>query len=417
VTPSPHSSPSPVGYLRALFLANGVFCAAIWPFAAVILRGRGLDPAVIGLVLGGGALGATLITPTFGHLADVVVGRVNAIRITVIVAVVAAAALLASLPLAIVAIAVASVLVQMNLVMGLGDALAVDALHTPGKQYGNLRSLTSLSYALAVVAAGFVYNDAGYQASPLVLLVAAAAIFVIVGRVPDPTRDATVRAAGANHGGDEAAGRFGSISRALAVEPRLLVLLAALTLGYTGVMAGVTFVTIRIDDLGGRPSDVALTYGISALTEIPGLMVTGFLVRRVGLPTMFLVALALHAILIASWGILATPEAINATRLLTGLCFGSLLATRVLAIDRLLPAELQGTGQTLVTAVTFGLGAVTGSVVGGFVYSGFGPLVFFMFAGALTLAGGIGTWFALRPATLTASRPDNLRPQPSARRP
>jgi PPP family 3-phenylpropionic acid transporter len=390
-----------VGYLRALFLAIGVFCAAIWPFAAVILRGRGLDPAVIGLVLGGGALGATFITPTFGHLADVVVGRVAAIRITVIVAVVAGATLLAPFPIAVVAIAVASVLVQMNLVMGLGDALAVDGLHAPGKQYGGIRSLMSLSYAVAVVVAGFVYNGAGYAAAPLVLLASAVAIFVLVGRVPDPTRDPAVRAAGASHGGDAAAGRFGSISRALAVEPRLLMLLAALTLAYTGVMAGVTFVSIRIDDLGGRPSDVALTYGISAITEIPGLMVTGFLVRRLGLPAMFLVALALHAVLIASWGVIATPDAINATRLLTGLCFGSLLATRVLAIDRLLPAELQGTGQTLVTAATFGLGAVAGSVVGGFVYGWFGPLIFFVFAGALTLAGGIGTWFALRPADAT----------------
>ena len=386
-----------MGYLRALFLANGVFCAALWPFAAVILRGRGLDPSVIGLVLGGGALGATLITPTFGHLADVVLGRVTAVRITVVVATVVGLTLLAPLPLAIVAIAVASVLVQMNLVMGLGDALAVDGLHAPRKQYGGLRSLTSLSYAIAVVAAGFVYNDAGYEAAPLVLIGAAAAIFLLSGRVPDTASDADVRTAASRQGGDEAAGRFGSISRALAVEPRLLIFLAALALGYTGVMAGITFVTIRIDDLGGRPSDVALTYGISAITEIPGLMVTGLLVKRLGLRAMFLVALALHAILIASWGILATPEAINATRLLTGLCFGSLLATRVLAIDRLLPAGLQGTGQTLVTAVTFGLGAVAGSVVGGFVYDLFGPFVLFAFAGALTLAGGIGTWFALRP--------------------
>jgi predicted MFS family arabinose efflux permease len=228
------------------------------------------------------------------------------------------------------------------------------------------------------------------------MLAAAAIILVVVGRVPDPTRDRRVREAVAARG-SELAGRFGSISRALAVEPRLIVLLAALTLGYTGVMAGITFVSIRIAELGGRPSDVALSWGISAVTEIPGLIASGFLVRRFGLRAMFLVALALHAVLIGSWGFLPTPDVINATRLLTGLCFGSLLATRVLAINRLLPAELQGTGQTLITAMTFGLGAVAGSVVGGFVYGLVGPTAFFVFAGGLTVAGGIGTWFALRP--------------------
>jgi MFS transporter, PPP family, 3-phenylpropionic acid transporter len=387
----------PVGNLRLLFLANGVFCAAVWPFSAVILRDRGLDPATIGLVLGAGALGATVITPWFGHLGDVVVGRVTAVRLTVGMAVITATALFAPLPIAIVAVAIASVAVQMNLVMGLADALAVAALRAPTRQYGGLRSLTSLSYASAVITAGFVYNSAGYEAAPVGLLIAGLAIFLVVGHVPDQTRDRRGDAAVSGQG-DGVGGRFGSISRALVVEPRLLVLLAALALAYTGVMAGITFVSIRIDELGGRPSDVALSWGISAVSEIPGLIATGFLVRRFGLRAMFLAALAMHAILIGSWGVLPTPDAINATRLFTGLCFGSLLATRVLAIDRLLPAELQGTGQTLMTAVTFGLGAVAGSVVGGVVYGIGGPAVFFAFASGLTIAGGIGTWVALRPA-------------------
>ena len=406
----PSAPARPVGYLRALFLANGVFAAAVWPFAAVILRGRGLDPALIGLVVGAGALAATVITPWFGHLADVVVGRVAAVRITVGIAVVAAIALLLPSPIVVVAVAVASVAVQMNLMLGLGDALAVDALHAPTRQYGRLRSLTSFSYAVAVIAAGFVYNGAGYGAAPVVALVGAWVIFVIVGRVPDPTRDPRIRHAVARRGA-EIAGRFGSISRALAVEPRLLVLLAALTLAYTGVMGGVTFVSIRIAELGGRPSDVALSWGISALTEIPGLLTAGVLVRRFGLRAMFLGALAVHAVLIASWGVLPSPVLINATRLLTGLCFGSLLATRVLSINSLLPAELQGTGQTLMTAMTFGLGAVAGGVVGGVVYGLAGPMAFFLFAAGLTAAGGVGTWFALRPGPTALKSEHGRQPE------
>jgi len=159
----------------------------------------------------------------------------------------------------------------------------VDALRAPGRQYGALRALASLSFAVAVIVVGLVYDRAGYAGAPVVSLIASTAVLLIVRRVPDQTRDPAARLIARDHGGSAAAGRFGSVSRAFAVQPRLLIVLATLTLAYAGVQGAVTFVGIRIAELGGQPSAVALSYGVSALTEIPGLVITGWLVRRFGL--------------------------------------------------------------------------------------------------------------------------------------
>jgi MFS family permease len=87
--------------------------------------------------------------------------------------------------------------------------------------------------------------------------------------------------------------------------------------------------------------------------------------------------------------------AINATRFVTGLCFGSLIAARVLIVPRLLPEQLQATGQVLLQAATYGLGTVVGSVVGGVAYGWIGPTAFFAGAGVVSIVGGVATWLAL----------------------
>ena len=152
-----------------------------------------------------------------------------------------------------------------------------------------------------------------------------------------------------------AAGRFGSISRVLSVQPRFLAVLAVLTLAYTGLQGSMVFVPIRIVELGGQPSDVALTYGIASFAEIPGLVLVGWagpadrdpLARRAG-PRRRTACASL------SWGVLAIPLAINATRVVTGVWFGALAGARVLIVARLLPEPLQATGQAMGQAATFG---------------------------------------------------------------
>ena len=391
--------------LRALYLAIGLWTAAIGPFVAVILAGRGFNSSAIGLVTAGAALLVVVVVPVWGHLADILVGRARAFRIALVLAALAALALVLPLPVALVVISLASFAPFMALFASLGDALAIEALSAPERQYGALRALTSLSFAIGAIGAGFVYNWAGYGAAAFVALAWTALLFLLVGWVTDRTHDSAVRRQGLTDGRAVAPGRLGSVGQAFAVQPRLLGILAAFTLGYAGLQAGVTFVSIRIVELGGHPSDVALTFGISALAEIPGLVLAGWLGRRMGLRTLTAASLIGFGLCIATWAFLPSPDAINATRLATGLCFGWFTAARVLLVGRLLPPHLQATGQSLIQAATLGIGAVLGSAVGGIAYGWLGPTGFFLGAAAAAICGGLG-------AALVLSGPVGARDQP-----
>ena len=331
-----------------------------------------------------------VVVPVWGHVADVLLGRARAFLIGLLLSVAAAIMLLLPLPSVAIVVSLASFGLFIGLFNSLSDALAVDALSAPEREYGSLRALSSLAFAFGVVAVGFLYNVVGYGAAPVVSLVWSAVMLVLVGWVTDRTHDSAVRLLAAHGESDRDPGRLGSVSRAFAVQPRLLGVLAAFTLAWAGVQGGVTFVSIRIVELGGHPSDVALTFGISALFEVPGLIVAGWLARRIGLRALTAASLIGFGLCIATWAFLPSPDAINATRLLTGLCYGAFTAARVLLVARLLPASLQATGQGLVQAATVGIGTVLGTALGGIVYGLAGAPGFFLVAAAAAIVGGVG---------------------------
>lgn len=380
--------------LRGIYVAIGLSTASVAPFVPVILKGRGLDPATVGLVAALGALASTVVVPAWGHLADALVGRARAFRIGLLIGAGIAAGLLLDLPLVAVAAMFASFTVFASLFIGLADALAVVDLPAPERQYGALRAHASLSFTVGVVAVGFLYSWAGYGAAPAVFLIWTGALLLLVRRIPD--RPVSSQAPTRTHQPEGERGRrFGSLGRAFAVQPRLWVLLAIFALAFAGLQGALTFIGIRIVELGGQPSDVALSFGVAAVAEIPGLVAAGWLGRRIGLRWLFVASLVLYGVCITSWGILPYALAINATRAVTGLCNGSLMAARVLMVPRLLPRSLQATGQVLFQAATLGLGTVLGSVIGGVVYGWFGPTFFFAAAGGVAIVGGVAAWFVL----------------------
>lgn len=381
--------------LRSLYLAIGIWTAAIAPFSAVILKSRGVDTFTIGLLSGFAALAATVIVPSWGHLADVLMGRAFAFRVGVLISAFGAIALLLPLPLLVHAAILAGFSIFPVMFLAVGDALAVAALPRPERQYGALRALASLSFAVGVIAAGLVYDWTGYATVPLVSLLWSAVLFVLLGKAPDRTRDPAVRALAKGQEGDPTGGRFGSVSRALAVQPRLWAVLAVFTLTSIGLQGALLFVGIRIVELGGQPSDVALTFGIGAFAEIPGFVLAGWIGRRIGIRWLSTLSLVVSGLVIGSWGVLPAPIAINVTRIVTGFLFGAYSSSRVVIISRLLPVELQATGQTMAQGASAGLGNALGALIGGIVYAIFGPVVFFGLMGGLVAAGGIGSWIAL----------------------
>jgi MFS family permease len=360
--------------IRLLYLLHGLAVAAFAPFASVILSDRGFDPAAIGLVFAVTCLVYVLAVPAWGHLADVVLGRSRALRLSMLGAAVALVVFAAPLALPLLGLVYVAYAAFYGASGPLSDALAVNALKDPARQYGQVRALLSASFTVAAIALGIVYGAVGYWPASLVFAVAALVIAVLAGGIPDVKR-ATL----AVHR------RGGAIREALALQPRLPRVLAAAGCAHVGVFIGFSFLSLRVVELGGGAPQVALSSATAAAAEVVAMVAAGRVVGRIGLRATFVAGGMLSAVAFASWTVLGSPEAIIATRLLSGAGYAAIFLASVMAMQLLLPSRLQGSGQALVSMTTAGVAAFVANVLGGIVYGG--PLH--------ELAFGLGAAFAL----------------------
>jgi MFS transporter, PPP family, 3-phenylpropionic acid transporter len=380
--------------LRLVVLALGAALGVFYPFIPVILAGRGFSPAQIGLVASIGAIGFTLAVPAWGHIADVNLGRARTLQVCAIGGAAAVGAMLGQWPPIVLALLFMAYWIFESSWQPLIDALTVNLVDR--RRYARTRLLTSLSFALSSIGAGFLYDTAGFDAAYVLAVLAAVVIAVAAGRVPDIGRahlDESLAGA-ASAGSDSRRPRrgLGSAGVALRVAPRLGAVLIAVTLISITIISGFTYLPLRLGDLGSPPSDIALSAGISALAEIPAMLVAARVAQRIGLRGMFVTSALIYGTATTSWIVLDSAPLIIATRLVTGVAFAWILVCVVLTIARLLPSELQGTGQSLYQTFGFGISAIVANIVGGLLYQYIGHGAVFGLGTVLAIIAAILGW-------------------------
>jgi len=404
--------------LRLLYLGLGASSAALNPFIAVILVQHGFDSVAIGVVVAVAAAGSFGFMPVWGHIGDYVLGRRRTLRIVYLTASVAAIGFAG--PVSGLALAVLMIVyfVSQSSCAALADSITVSTLSDPRREYGRMRMLASLAFGVVIIPLGFLYDRTGYGVASLLFIATALATALVLAFVPDYRPSSRVHQQSSN---GEPAGvakdsalRFGSTGLAFRCQPRLPAVLVTIFLAWSAVNVSFTFLSLRIVELGGGASFVAMSFGVSSLLEVPGMLLAGRVVAKVGLRGLFAFGALGYAAGFLSWAILTTPSAIVASRAITGVANGSLVVAVVLTIGEILPESLQATGQTLYQATAVGLAAVAGNGVGGWLYGLAGaPFLFTMSAVVLAAAALLGLLALparIRPAEVPASPEDVILP-------
>jgi MFS transporter, PPP family, 3-phenylpropionic acid transporter len=405
--------------VRLLVLALGVALGVFYPFIAVILQDFGFSAGEIGVIASVGAVGFTIAVPAWGHLADVRLGRPRTLQVCAVGAGLAVVALLLPWPALLIAVLFVVFWVFESSLQPLADAITVNALR--GRDYGRVRLLTSLSFAVATIVAGFIFNATGYAAAFVLFGLAALSMVVIAAWIPDVKRAdlaAHARRAGAAATGTARGSWSGSAGVALRVAPGLALVLTAAAMLFVGVIAGFTFLPLRLEAIGGSPSDIALASGLAAAVEIPTMLVAAAVVRIIGLRGLFVGSALIYAVCLAAWTVSDVPIAIIATRAFSGIGYAGVVVAVVLTIAALLPADLQATGQSLFQTSAFGLSAIVSNIVGGILYDSLGHAAVFGLGAVMAFAAALLGWFVVprarepRVGTEPPPVPDRLSTQP-----
>ena len=319
---------SPGTSLRVLYVLLGTEVASFIPFFALLLRDRGLRPDRIGLVLAAMSISGLLASTLLAHAADVVWGRLAALRATAMLA--AGMALLLNVvgsEMAATLFAAIGLSICWAPIVPLSDAIALQHLGTGRRQaYGQIRLWMSIGFSLAALAFGGLYAWVGLEGMPIAFGIALLvfALWTIIADLPSspPLRDRN----------DPKIWALGALFRS---APRLFAVLLASLLVAIGVNATLTFVPLRIGGLGGGPVLVGLAMALAAAVEVPVMAFSARLVRRIGLKGCFVLAALQYAIAFLAISILSSPAAITVVFATDGIGFALLYVSMVIAVDAL----------------------------------------------------------------------------------
>lgn len=385
-----------------LFLSFGAMIAAFFPFFALFLSDKGLEPGEIGAVLAAMAAARIITNPLWGHLADTRYGRVFILRVGLLAGGSAALALFAADGIAAVA-TVAFVFAAANAAVGPNvDAIALTHLGDERMaDYSRLRALESLSYAIACFLYGAVLESAGVRWSLPIFAIVGVAMFAWSFTL---RRDEAHRV---EHGG-----RLGSLGAVFRAAPRFPFYLVSILLVWSGFNAAWSFYSLRIEQAGGGPFLVGFGAALGGAVEVMVMFAVSRLHRSVGLRKTWVAGTVVYFVGFILWGLVDDPRIISALTVFEGVGFSLLFTSGVVIVGKLVPKSLYSTGQSVSVMVGFGVAPIIGAGVGGVVFGTFGPTWLFSIAGATVLLGGVVGWFALSTPEFTSGLQSVVEPTP-----
>lgn len=371
--------------LRWLFALIGVAIAALLPFFALLLRGRGLRADEIGLVLAAMALANLVTGPMWGHVADTTLGRIRTLRISALASIVVALAYALFAhgfwPLLLGAAVLSTTWAP---IVPTGDALAVVRLGEGALvEYGRIRLWSSIGYAAAIVAFGASLEAIGLTATLVFFACAAAAVAAWSIREP---------ADRAEHVAESRLGTVGDVFRA---APRLAPFLTAILLVGIGTTAAWQFLPLRIVGSGGGPFLVGIAGGLGAAVEVPVMRSTPGLTDRLSLRAIYVIGCASYVLVFVVWSLADSAVLVSVFAAFEGVGFALTYVGVVIIVGRLVPERLQATGQAVRSMIVSGLAPILGALGGGVVYARVAPGALFAGSAGLVLIGAAIVWTTL----------------------
>jgi len=351
--------------------------AVATPYLQVLLRKRGFDKEPIGLILGTLEVMAVLAPPVWGWLAD------RTRRPVLFLALAASGAiptfLLFGAVNGVVAAVVAAVLFGWcyRPLIPLTDGITFRHINLKGGDYGTVRIGGSVAFMVAALfleRLGIAQSGTGRM-----ILVAMCAACVLnlagIGLLPRERSRSRTKVPTGRHG-------WGAMR--VFLTRRFLVFMLCAFLGRVAMMSYYGFFSLYLKEVHGF-AYAGLIWFIGPLSEIPVIYFSRRIMARIGVRNLFALGLAGCAARLLGFSIAPGLLFVIPLQFLHSLTFGAYHTASVTYVSRVVPAELQGTAQTLFAAVTIGGGGLLGGVFGGMVAQNWGFPVLYGVFGTLAL--------------------------------
>ncbi len=254
------------------------------------------------------------------------------------------------------------------------EAVAIKHLERVGAlhRYASIRMWGSIGFILMVIGVGWLVEQFGMQWVPISLFALLVVIWLSSLWVP-PVKDAPTQ---------EVPVYLGKVLR----QPVVIAFFLVVFLNQVAHGSYYPFYSLYMAEFGHGQGLIGLLWAVSVIAEVLIFLVMGNWVARFGARKLLLIGLVFAAL---RWiGIGTFPESVAlmfVVQTFHAASFGIIHAVAIHMIHQFFPGKLQGRGQALYGALSYGFGGMIGSLAGGYIWGWFSPPAIFMFATVVTL--------------------------------
>lgn len=378
------------GLLQGFYWA--AFAAAI-AFASVFLLSRGFSNTQIGVLLAVSNTLAAFAQPLLAAQVDkrpALSSRIVALALTAVA--LAAALLLAFLPASfwVTTVLFSAIIMLFQALGAFINALAFSPPAQSGvANYGVARAAGSLAYALVAWQLGSLIQGFGANTMLLVfsLLATALCLCLFFYRFP---KQAAVPAQNSNEA-PAASSLFGFLKKYRLFS---LFLLGAVLI-FTCYNICITYLAQIITGLGGSNATYGTAISVAAMLEIPTMLVFSRLVRRVKCTTLLKISGVFFLVKTLFYLLASGMGFIFAAQCMQPFSFALYTPASVHYVDTLLPTADKTKGHAF-TSATFTVGAVLGTLSGGWLLDSYGAKTMLAVATVLSILGMLIFFYSAR---------------------
>lgn len=156
------------------------------------------------------------------------------------------------------------------------------------------------------------------------------------------------------------------------------------------------FFSLYLDGIGAGEGTIGLAWALAAMSEVPLMIYSGSIIRRIGAAGLLSVAFITFALRWLLYSFIENPGLAVLVQLLHGLSFGAFLVGAVTYVNDRTPQGMSTTAQAILGTVSFGIGPIVGAMVGGYFYDTVGLLALFRILSFVAVIALLVFWLANR---------------------
>lgn len=344
-------------FMMAYYMTNAVYQS----FMSLYYTDIGFTSAQMGAINAAVALVSVAAQPLWGTVGDRISNRTNLIRVLCVGAGVTLLTFLLTHRFPIILLLACVFSCFYTSIQPMGDSVVLAALEEKKQPFGPLRLSGGAMFAITSLVFGAVLNVQGRE-SWVVWCTAGMCLLMIPATFVLPRTPGYQSATGEKMS-------FGVLMKDKKLMQLILFMLPMqMTMGYFYTFFSPQFVSLE----GGNSSLLGWCYFISALSEMPYLLMSDKLYEKMGAGKLMCIS---ALVLTLRWMILATTKSVPVTmvsQILHGWGFIVMTVSMAKHISRTVPKELQASGQMLLAVVSFGVARVVGNLGGGLLADAFG---------------------------------------------